>query len=229
MRIRPCHQLGFTSGETIVEVPANVRRNDVVLLVPPPEMVATLSMRLRPFIPQNGHAGGARCDPDFINRRWRVYRYDAPPSRATEPASFFKPHYDAAQPRSDVRDGELIDDEPAKGVVRLSQLSVLLYLTEGHQGGDTVFYPHAAAAGSAHGAGVKVSPRKGAALCFWHGRHPLSPLHEGAPLEPTAVTADPKYVIRTDVLFATEPPVAESDTWESSSVVAAMLKASRTM
>ena len=77
---------------------------------------------------------------------------------------------------------------------------------------------------------ARYAPRKGAALVFWHGRHPLSPLHEGAPLEVSAssgTTLAPKVVIRTDVLFATEAPQANSNAWTSSNYVAAMLHASR--
>ena len=240
--------LGFSSGRTLVEVPASVRQNDVSLLVPPVAMVTELARRLAPFVPVHGHGGAKRTDPDFVNRRWRVYRYLPPRATAADAGaaaaagSFFKPHYDAAQPRSGVSNGELIDDEPAKGVVRLSQMSVLLYLTDGHEGGHTIFYPSGQAgaeaaaggeeAGGAHAAGVKVSPRRGAALIFWHGRHPLSPLHEGAPLEATASSgapSTPKVVIRTDVLFATEAPQANSNAWTSSNYVAAMLHASRQM
>ena len=222
-------------------------------------MVEEISRRLRPFVPLCGHDGGVRCDPDYINRRWRVYRY-ATPAVATDANSdgvtensdgtggFFLPHHDAAQPRSAVRNGELVDDEPPKGSVRLSQMSVLLYLTGRHVGGHTVFYPSgqvpcgggSGGGGEGEGSGgggaepVCVAPRKGAALCFWHGRHPLSPLHEGAPLEapPDAAAggvAHPKIVIRTDVLYATEPPVANSDSWESSSYAAAMLHAAKVM
>jgi hypothetical protein len=40
--------------------------------------------------------------------------------------------------------------------------------------------------------GVKVA--QGGVLCFYHGQHPLSPLHEGS-----MVTAGTKYVVRSDV------------------------------
>ena len=55
-----------------------MRTNDVSLLVPPPDMVSELSRRLAPLVPLHGHAGAKRCDPDFINRRWRVYRCARP-------------------------------------------------------------------------------------------------------------------------------------------------------
>jgi hypothetical protein len=291
-----CDRLGFSSGETLVEVPLSIRSNSVTLLVPPPEMVVELSRRLAAHIPQHGHAGGKRTDPDFINRRWRVYRYEPPSERVPSEGGgggqgrggYFAPHYDAAQVRMrrpsrpcvhllPCRVGlvssrikpytppcvpagvclppapapcrthgvaatqrrarwrtVLIDDEPAKGIVRLSQMSVLLYLitdtdagTGGHQGGHTIFFPSGTADDLA-GPHVRVSPQKGAALVFWHGRHPQSPLHEGSPLQP-ADAMRAKYVIRTDVLFATDPPMANYMQWASSSYVNAMLMASAKM
>ena len=102
-----CDRLGFSSGETLVEVPLSIRSNSVTLLVPPPEMVVELSRRLAAHIPQHGHAGGKRTDPDFINRRWRVYRYEPPSERVPSEGGgggqsrggYFAPHYDAAQVR----------------------------------------------------------------------------------------------------------------------------------
>ena len=155
-----------------------------------------------------------------------MYRYAPPEGGDRESAGFFAPHFDAAQPRSAVKDGALIDDEPAKGIVRLSQMSVLLYLSDGHSGGHTTFYPDGVA-DDPNARRVRVSPRRGAALVFWHGRHPLSPLHEGAPLE--AEDRSAKYVIRTDVLFATDPPLVNDTEWGSSSYVNAMLIAAAKM
>lgn len=41
-----------------------------------------------------------------------------------------------------------------------------------------------------------VNVPKGGALCFFHGEHPLSPLHEGS-----LVTAGTKTIVRSDVLY----------------------------
>ena len=59
-------RLGFSSGSTLVEVPTEIRNNEVSLLVPPSEMVMELSARLEPFLPTHGHAAAKRCDPEFI-------------------------------------------------------------------------------------------------------------------------------------------------------------------
>jgi len=108
-------------------------------------------------------------------------------------------------------------------------MSILLYLNDGHAGGETVFYPSGdVTADRKAGTAVSVQPRAGAALCFWHGRHPLSPLHEGAPLCHNN-GAPPKYVIRTEALFATEAAPTLSDQWSSSSYASAMLQASMSL
>ena len=68
---------------------------------------------------------------------------------------------------------------------------MLLYLNEEHAGGHTVFYRGGEATPSN---AVHVEPKAGSAVVFFHGKHPCSPLHEGAPLEQGATV--PKYVIR---------------------------------
>ena len=59
-----CDQVGFSSGETLVEVPTRIRNNQVTLLVPPPSMAEELSRRLRRFVPSEGTGQGKRCDPE---------------------------------------------------------------------------------------------------------------------------------------------------------------------
>ena len=44
---------------------------------------------------------------------------------------------------------------------------------------------------------VNVVPKRGSVLCFWHGCHRSSTLHEGS-----LVSKGTKYVVRTDVLYA---------------------------
>jgi len=43
---------------------------------------------------------------------------------------------------------------------------------------------------------VKVDPKMGSALLFFHGPHASSPLHEGSLLKKGR-----KYVLRTDVMY----------------------------
>ena len=154
-------KIGFTSGETLVEVPREVRSNDVAVVVVPAATTAALSARLKPFVDAKGHdcrgMPSHRIDPDFVNCRWRFYRYL--PCGDDGEAQRFGPHYDGAQPLSAIKDGQLVDAVPPRGIVRLSQLTVLLYLNDGHAGGETVFYPD----GDPSSEGIRVAPRRGGA------------------------------------------------------------------
>lgn len=115
---------------------------------------------IRPFIPEKLHDWVAVG----LNERLRYYRYDT--------AEKFAPHYDGEFNR---RNGET------------SRLTLMIYLNEGFEGGETNFF-------SDQGRlrfGVK--PESGMALVFPHLL-----LHEGAP-----VKSGRKYVLRTDVMYRT--------------------------
>jgi hypothetical protein len=58
--------------------------------------------------------------------------------------------------------------------------------------------------GPGHMAARGVQPQCGAVLCFPHGDAQGSLVHEGSVVEPGGV----KYIIRTDVLYATSPALA---------------------
>lgn len=70
---------------------------------------------------------------------------------------------------------------------------MITYLNDDFGGGETTFYVDAGGATDL----VAVAPRRGACLVFFHGRHRLSPTHEGSP-----VRGGTKSVLRTDVLYA---------------------------
>ena len=57
----------------------------------------------------------------------------------------------------------------------MSQLSFVLYLTDDFDGGETTFY---IPAGGEYYRKFSSPAICGSALCFFHGPHPLSPLHE---------------------------------------------------
>jgi hypothetical protein len=86
--------------------------------------------------------------------------------------------------------GNLVDDLFGD---RFSQLTFLLYLDDDYDGGETSFV-----VGSGREASriVSVAVPKGSALCFFHGEHHMSPLHEGS-----LVTRGIKRIIRSDVLY----------------------------
>lgn len=91
-----------------------------------------------------------------LNERFRFYRYD--------PGERFAPHSDGAYRRTNGEE---------------SQLTFMVYLNDGYEGGETIFDA------------VAVTPRLGMALVFEH-----SLLHEGS-----AVTRGRKYVLRSDVMY----------------------------
>ena len=94
-------------------------------------------------------------------------------------------------------DGELRYNVNQDG--QLSKMSLLIYLNEGFAGGETTFFTteerereRREGDSEEEGEGererekdvvavskVEVVPRRGDAVVFWHGDHPLSPYHEG--------------------------------------------------
>lgn len=129
-----------------------------------------------------------------INRRWRVYRYQ-PNARER-----FAPHIDGGFPPSGLdENGNFLFDMGNDKTV--SRLTLLLYLSDDFQGGKTVFYRPSSCKVLA-----QVSPVTGSALIFPQAvgvdaveyARQRWPLHEGSVLRSGN---EPKYVIRSDVLF----------------------------
>jgi predicted O-methyltransferase YrrM len=152
-----------------------------------------------------------------LNRRWRFYRY------APGGVENFAPHIDAGFPASGLSDdgSELVwdctvgvvDGEGVQEVV--SRLTVLFYLNEDFEGGRTNFFEpvahsHLRVPGvSEREIIASIRPVAGSCLVFPQavGEDAVAyarehwPLHEGSPV--TAQSSQPKYVIRSDILFAT--------------------------
>ncbi len=125
-----------------------------------------------------------------LNARFRFYRY--------ERGDFFKPHTDGAWPGSRAIGRQLI---PNAYPDRFSQMSVLLFLSDGFEGGDTLFLVNEnnssrPARNQDEAEWVKVRTPVGGALCFPHGLHPLHRLHSSE-----EIVSGVKYIIRTDMLF----------------------------
>lgn len=170
-----------------------IRRNENLLWIADDSLWLPIWARIARFMPTaTGTSSGGSCITAAgaaacgLNRRWRVYRY--------RDGDDFAYHHDGSWPES------LIDEESdgALGgtLVRdsgraLSELTLLLALDEHgdeYDGGETTFL--------VDGMRIAVKLPRGAALCFCHGEHPLSPLHEGS-----EVTRGIKHVIRSDVLY----------------------------
>lgn len=137
-----------------------------------PQEAEILFARCEHLIPQETKAIS-------INPWFRLYKYTA--------NSSLNPHYDRGNYHGSTvdSDGELRYDYYKDG--RISQMSCLIYLNDGVEGGDTIFYVNEKS--------IPVTPKKGNAVFFYHGNHKLSPLHEGS-----VVTLGTKYIIRTDLL-----------------------------
>lgn len=133
----------------------------------------------------------AGCAVKGINARWRLFRYS--------PGAVYRPHIDGAWPGSGLDEhGKLTDDAfPGK---RISRLTFLVYLNGGFPGGATTFFL-ASPQGPGHIDARGVEPAAGSILCFPHGDSVGSLVHEGSAVQEGGV----KYIIRTDVLYATEP------------------------
>ena len=172
--------LGYHS-DAPVSLPHHVRHNTNVNWVVDESIDGAIWERCRTQIPERVASGRALG----LNARFRFYRY--------REGDYFRPHTDGAWPGSRVVDGHLVHDAYGD---RISQMSMLLFLSDGYTGGRTLFYVGEGGGGAAAKA-VSVATPKGAALCFPHGFHPLHCLHAGEP-----IGSGTKYIIRTDVLFA---------------------------
>lgn len=135
-------------------------RNNTRVMIDDPEAAASLWARFGPLLP--ARIGTWRATG--LNERLRFYRY--------ETGQRFAWHGDGAFERED---GER------------SQLTLMLYLSGGFEGGETEFRVVPP---------VAVRPEAGMALWFAH-----RVLHQGA-----AVTRGVKYVLRTDVMYRREAP-----------------------
>ena len=139
-------------------------RNNERVMIDDHGLATSLWERLRAFVPAQR---GLRWKAVGVNERFRYYRYD--------PGQRFHWHYDGAFERS-----------PRE----VSALTVLVYLNEGFDGGQTEFQ-FLAGGGSDESGEITVVPVAGMALVFVHGI-----LHQGA-----AVARGRKYVLRTDVMY----------------------------
>jgi predicted 2-oxoglutarate/Fe(II)-dependent dioxygenase YbiX len=128
-----------------------IRNNDRIVF-DAPALSASLFTRIAPYFPAllgDWQLAG-------LNERFRFYRYT--------PGQYFKWHKDGFYARNEQE---------------VSQFSLLLYLNDDYQGGETQFREHV------------IKPATGMALAFPHLM-----MHQGA-----AIEAGVKYVLRTDVMY----------------------------
>ena len=181
---------GFGAGRAVASGPESLRRNEVLVWVAPPPLLATLWRRVAPALAQAGLAALRGGGATGLNARLRCYRYGA--------GDEFLPHHDGGQRAAVLSDdGRTLSEDCGRAC---SRWSLLLYLngaaaaaaddaSAGFAGGATLLHP-----GGEGAAAVRVTPETGGGLAFPHGDHPQSLLHAGE-----AVASGVKYVIRTDV------------------------------
>ena len=111
--------------------------------------------------------------PCGVNPNIRLYRY--------EKKQRFGQHVDGSV-------GHLLKEGPHKGVTTVSDFTLLMYLNENIDGGETIFY------GPSGDCCVNYKPKRGYALLHGHGDRCLT--HEGG-----EVKKGTKYLLRSDVMY----------------------------
>lgn len=157
-------QAQITVGPNRYRTNTEIRNNDRVIF-DDVDLAGQLFEKVRPFLPnlyeERWHLKG-------LNERFRFYRYGK--------GQQFRPHYDGAFER--------YWDE-------MSFLTLIFYLNDGFDGGETTFFYDRSDVGQSPTPRFVIAPKTGSALIFDHQQ-----LHEGS-----EVTDGVKYVLRTDVMY----------------------------
>ena len=145
-------EMGY--GEThSASLPREIRQSETVIWQGEPWFTEPLFARVERALP--APVLGQR--PVGLHSFVRFYRY--------RKGQFLGPHYDANWQSEDGR---------------YSQATLILYLNEGFEGGETVFHqPNPRFHPGADIEKVPIAAPIGGALCFPHGFVEISPLHEG--------------------------------------------------
>ena len=175
--------------DAAVSLPRSVRHNDSFTWVADDQTNAIVWNRCAAFMRDDDPCNAGK-QALGLNARYRFYRYG--------PGDYFAPHTDGSWPGSRVVGGELVGNAYPD---RWSQLSCLLFLSDGYAGGETRFFtsrgdPSRPARDPGDAEQIDLRTPLGAALCFPHGTHPRHCLHASAPIE-----SGHKYIVRSDVLF----------------------------
>jgi len=183
-----CRQMiGLTESlgylpDAAVSLPRSVRHNHSLSWVTDDTTTDIIWQRCAPFMTDDqGIFDGKQALG--LNGRFRFYRY--------QPGDYFHPHTDGSWPGSKVIDRQLVTNAFSD---RWSQLTFLVFLSDGYEGGHTQFYLPS----NDHVETTVVNVRTpiGGVLCFPHGIHPLHCLHSSE-----TIVSGSKYIIRSDVLF----------------------------
>ena len=177
--------MGYTE-DAPVSLGRRIRRNENCVIVADDTLWRPIWERVQAHMPKVVQMPDGVCaQPVGLNQRWRLYKYGA--------EDIFRMHTDGSWPGSglDAAGGlerDLFGD-------RWSTMTFLIYLDGEYDGGETTFFVPSDS-DPRTGELVSVSVPKGSVLCFFHGEHALSPLHEGS-----LVTRGLKRIVRSDVLY----------------------------
>ena len=189
--------IGFTvapvSTSSGPELLPEVRTNMRVMFEGSSEFMAAIADRIHDIVPQSVEASPPRIGDEgewvlvangeaMLNERIRIYRY--------LDGEVFRPHFDGCFPRTRTN---------------ISLLTLIVYLSDGFEGGETTFFPEGRVSFvSPPGLEdpIAIRPVKGRALLFPHGPAKQSPFHEGTPHTTPGVY---KYAFRSDVMYEWVP------------------------
>ena len=190
-------EAGETIGFTVAPVSTSrgpelhpeIRTNMRVMFEGSPEFMGAIADRVRDILPRTVRANPPRIGEEgewvlvtdreaMLNERIRIYRY--------LDGEVFCPHFDGCFPRTRTN---------------ISLLTLIVYLSDGFEGGETTFFPEGRVS-FVSPTGTKdpiaIRPVTGRALLFPHGPAKQSPFHEGTPHTTPGVY---KYAFRTDVMY----------------------------
>lgn len=172
----------YPDGSTsrISEESLRIRNNLRVLTDAPEDWYRTVCGRVVKFLPKTLTIFGEIWDLNeehCLNERWRFNKYEV--------GHYFKPHFDVGF---------------TKNVNEKTLLTFILYLNDGFEGGETIFFPGGKSASHLKQPDreeVKVKPKQGMALVFYQDGE-LNYRHEGAP---HVSKGKYKYIIRSDIFY----------------------------
>eukprot|EP00873_Tetraselmis_striata_P046548 jgi/Tetstr1/466812/TSEL_011282.t1 len=179
--IRLSEAMGYTE-DAPVSLGRDVRHNENCVWIADDSLTGPIFERCKHLLPQEVNSGAVAG----LNARWRLYKYG--------PEDIFRAHTDGAWPGSGITETGVLKSDIFGD--RWSQLTFVIYLNDDFEGGETSFFLKKKGSDRRSIDLVPVAATQGAALCFFHGRHPQSHLHEGS-----LITSGTKYIIRTDVLY----------------------------
>ena len=163
--VQQYEQAKITVGKDQFKTDTNQRNNDRIIF-DDKVLAKALFDQVKCYLPETWDEG--LWELSGLNERFRYYRY--------REGQTFKPHFDGAY---------------EKTKFHKSFLTLLFYLNDEFEGGETKFYRWQGGWYDKNAPDVVITPKKGQALLFSHQQ-----CHEGAP-----VTSGVKYVLRTDVMY----------------------------